>query len=287
MTFAEKKLALTVKLGAGEFGRDLGDTVTLSDFRIRADVQNPGGESMGMAQIQVWGLRQEVMNKLTTIGQVNRAYRIQNTVALAAGDELSGMQVVFQGVIFDAWANYDSAPDVSFNILAYAGFDLAVKPVGATSYKGAIDAATIFADLATEAGLPLENNGVSVNLASPYLTGSTLDKIRRLALAADVYYVIDRGVLAIWPKTASRQSTIPQVSPATGMIGYPTLSSKGMTVRMLFNRNIQLGGDVQVQSSIPMACGRYRVTNVSHTLSCRTPDGPWQTVMDCYNVDQQ
>lgn len=287
MTLAPKKLELTVRLGSGEFGADLGDTVTLSDFRMAADIQAPGGASMGVCQIRVWGLRQELMNKLTTIGQINRAFRVKNAISLAAGDDENGMQVVFQGTIYDAWANYDSAPDVAFNILAYAGFDLAVKPVGATSYKGPTDAAEIFKSLAAESDLTFENNGVSVSLSNPYLSGSTLDKIRKLATAANVYFQIDRGTLAIWPKDASRSKTVPEISPQTGMIGYPALSSKGMTVRMLFNWNITLGGNVKVKSSIPMACGTFRVFNLSHSLSCLTPDGPWMTTMDCYNVDQQ
>lgn len=286
MTFTTKKLELTITLGTGEFGAQLGDSVTLSDFRMMAELENPGGESMGVCQLRVFGLRQDVMNKLTTIGQVNRAFRIQNKIALAAGDDESGMQVVFQGIIYDAWAGYEGAPDVAFNILAYAGFDLAVKPVGATSYKGPTSAAQVFADLATVGGYVLENNGVDVNISSPYLVGSTLEKIRELAAMAGVHYVIDREVLAIWPRDASRSKTVPKVSPDTGMVGYPALSSKGMTVKMLFNWNINLGADVEVQSSIPMACGTYRVFNVSHSLSCNVANGPWFTTMECFNVKQ-
>jgi hypothetical protein len=240
---------------------------------------------MGMCQVRVYGLRNDVMNKLTTIGPVNAAIKAKNAILIAAGDEGGAMNVVFSGTIFDAWADYNSAPDVPFNIIAYAGLDTAVKPVDATSYKGSVDVATIIQDIATgDMGLTFENNGVSVQLVNPYFSGSSLNKIRAIAGAAGINWAIDRGVLAIWPDDTSRRGDTPNISPETGMVGYPALSSKGMTVRMLFNPNVNIGRDVQVQSSIPMACGKWRVFSVTHNLSCAAPDGPWFTIADVYNA---
>lgn len=287
--FTRKKLDLTITLGSGTFGETLADTVTLSGFRMTADVKNPGGDSMGMYQGRVFGLKNATMNQLTTIGTINRAIKVKNTVLLAAGDDTTGMQSVFQGTIYDAWADYNTSPDVAFNIIAYSGLDAAVTPVAASSYRGATNVATIMAAFAADMNLTFENNGVAVTLANPYFAGTSLTKVRQCARAANILYTIDRGVLAIWNKTDGRAAvgTVPLLSPTTGMIGYPALSSKGMTINSLFNYNIQLGRDVTVQSSIPMACGDWRVFNVSHSLSCELQDGPWFTTTDVYNVSGQ
>lgn len=279
---SKKILELTITLGSGTFGEDVGDTVTLSGFRMTADATNPGGDSMGRCQIRVFGLRDDVMNKLTTIGSVNTAIKAKNAVLLAAGD-VDGMTSIFSGTILDAWADYNSSPDVAFNIVAFAGLSAAVKPVGATSYKGGTDVAVIMTDLAAEMGVSLENNGVDVKLTSPYLSGTALTKLRQVAQAANILWTIDRDVLAIWPQTGARAGIIPLISPDSGMVGYPSLSSKGMTVKMLFNPNVRLGGEVEVQSSIPMACGKWRVFNVSHSLSSEMADGPWFTTAETYN----
>lgn len=282
---SKKVLELTITLGSGEFGENVGDTVTLSGFRMSADAINPGGDSMGRCQIRVFGLRADVMNKLTTIGSVNTAIKAKNKVLLVGGDDVGGMHFVFSGTILDAWADYNSAPDVAFNILAFAGLDAAVKPVGATSYKGGTDVSDILRDIAVnEMGLAFENNGVDVKLSSPYLSGTALTKVRAVAQAAGISWTIDRGVLSVWPQSGARQGTPPVVSSATGMVGYPSLSSKGMTVKMLFNPNVKLGGDIEVQSTIPMACGKWRVFNLAHNLSTETPDGPWFTTAETYNV---
>lgn len=283
--FTEKLIELTITLGTGDFGADLGDTVTVSNSRILATLKNPGGETMGSAQIRVYGLSQTLMNKLTTIGQINRAIRVKNTVSVAAGDE-DGMQLVFFGVIVDAYADYNGSPEVPFIIEAAAGMDVAVKPVNATSYKGKVAVTQIMGALATEAGLAFEANAVDKSLINPYLPGTTLAKIQKCARAAGIQYVIDRGTLAIWDQGLSRESTsIPRIAPDTGLVGYPTLSSKGMSLRTSFNYNIKLGADVNVESSIPMANGTWHVFNVDHEISSQLPDGPWFSNIEVYRVE--
>lgn len=282
--FTEKLIELTITLGTGNFGADLGDTVTISNSRILARLSNPGGESMGMAQIRVYGMSQQLMNRLTTIGQINRAIRVKNTVSVAAGDA-NGMQLSFFGVIVDAYAEYNGAPDVPFVIEAAAGMDIAVKPVNATSYKGQVAVTQIMQDLATEAGLAFEPNGVTVKLLNTYLSGTTLNKIQKVARAANVQYTIDRGTLAIWDLGKSREGEVPLIDIDSGMVGYPTLSSKGMSLRTVFNFNIKLGADVKVQSSVEMANGIWHVFNVDHEISSQMPDGPWFSNIEVYRVE--
>lgn len=280
-----KVLELTITLGSGTFGEDVGDTVTLSGFRMSADIVNPGGDAMGQCQIRVYGLRLDVMNKLTTIGPVNTAIRAKNAITLSAGEDGGAINSVFQGTILDAWADYNAAPDVAFNIIAYAGLSAAVKPVSPTSYKGSTDVATVVSQIAVEEmGLAFENNGVDVKIASPYLGGTALTKIRAIAQAANILWSIDRGTLAIWPRNGSRAGVVPVVSPDTGMVGYPSLSSKGLTVRMLFNPNIRMGCKVEIQSAVTMACGTWGVFSFAHNLSCEMPNGPWFTTLEAYNA---
>jgi hypothetical protein len=281
----KKVLSLTITLGSGAFGEELGDTVTLTGFRMTADAVNPGGDSMGRCQIRVFGMRDDVMNKLTTIGSVNTAIKAKNAVLLAAGDADAGMSTVFSGTILDAWADYNAAPDVAFNIIAYSGLAAAIKPVGATSYKGVTDVAAIMNDIAiNEMGIAFENNGVTAKLASPYLPGTAVDKIRAAARAAGIMWAIENETLIIWPSSGTRAGTVPLVSFETGMVGYPSLSSKGMTVKMMFNPNIKLGGDIEVKSAIPMACGTWHVFSVAHNLSSEMADGPWFTTAETYNA---
>ena len=284
--FTKKRLDLTITLGTGAFGETVGDTVTLTGLRMLADIANAGGESMGVLQLRVFGLRQEMMNKLTSIGTINPAIKAKNVIRIDAGDDDNGMHYVFQGNIFDAWADYNAAPDAVFNVIAYDGMKDALKPVSAISFKGSTDVSTIMSGIAKTMGLAFEDAGVSVKLSNPYFPGTALMQVRSCAKAADINYNIDRGTLIIWPKKSSRVGEIPLISPDTGMVGYPSLSSKGMTVRTMFNPKVQLGRDVQIKSSVPMASGKWNVSNVSHALSCEMPGGPWFTTFQCSHVTE-
>lgn len=282
--FTTKLIELTITLGTGMFGDDLGDTVTVSDSRITVDCEFAGGDTMGNTRIRVYGLSPQLMNQLTTIGQINRAIRLKNTVSVAAGDE-SGMQLMFFGVIVDAFAEYNAAPDVPLVIEAAAGMDVAIVPVSATSYKGSVSVEQIMSDLAFDAGLAFEANGVDETLFNPYFPGTTLNKIQMCARASGIQYVIDRGTLAIWSIGKSRVGEVPLIREGSGMVGYPVLSSKGMTLKIFFNLNIRMGADVKVESSIPMANGIWHVFKVSHSIASQLPDGPWFTTVEVYRVE--
>lgn len=282
--FTTKLIELTITLGTGSFGDEQGNTVTISDSRITVDCEFAGGDTMGNTRIRVWGISQQLMNQLTTIGQINRAIRLKNTVTVAAGDE-NGMQLMFFGVIVDAFAEYNAAPDVPFVIEAASGMDIAILPVNATSYKGSVSVEQIMSDLAADAGLAFEPNGVTETLFNPYFPGTTLNKIQDCARAAGIQYTIDRGTLALWSLGKSRGGDVPLISQDSGMVGYPVLSSKGMTLKIVFNLNIRMGADVKVESSIPMANGIWHVFKVSHNIASQIPDGPWFSTIEVYRVE--
>jgi hypothetical protein len=92
-----------------------------------------------------------------------------NTVSLSAGDEGGALAVVFHGVIKEAWADLQGAPEVFFEIQAHTGTIEKMKPVPAISYKGAVDAATIIEALAKQMGYGFENSGASYILTDPII----------------------------------------------------------------------------------------------------------------------
>ncbi|HDR9199672.1 TPA: hypothetical protein QDB48_000959 [Burkholderia vietnamiensis] len=278
MSFTRKRIDLTITLGEGEFGDEGSNTVTLTGLRVQSLITIPGGESMAGAQVRAYGLPLSMMNQLTTIGPINTAYR-NNKLLMAVGDDENGMHVMYSGTIGEAHADFQGMPDVAFNVLGWAGLYDSVKPVGALSYVGTVDVATVMQELANTMGLTFENNGVQVQLSNPYFPGTALAQVRACARAADINYLIDRDTLAIWPRAGARTTTgdIPLISPETGMRGYPMFSSKGITVVTEFNPNIKFGIPVKVSSSLDAANGIWNICDLSHALESESPDGAWFT----------
>jgi hypothetical protein len=280
MTFVKRRIDVTISLGEGTFGDDKGSDVTLSGLRAKASIVTVSGDVQGQLQLSLYGLPLSMINQLTRIGPIMNQVR-NNSILVAAGDEGGAMSTVYQGTIWQAYGQFQSAPDVSFTVVALAGLIEAVKPVGATSYRGNTDVATIMQTLATSAGLAFQNNGVSIQLSSPYFAGTALNQIKSCARAANIYYAIERGSLGIWPKAGRRSGDAIKISPATGLLGYPTFWGNGLELTTLFNPDVAVGMAVEVDSSLSVANGTWNVFNVTHALESETPGGAWFTTIQC------
>lgn len=282
MAFVKRRIDVTITLKEGDFGGGKGNTVTLTGYRVGVYVGHDGGDAQGVLQCQIYGLPLDMMNQLTVIGYLLMENQ-GNSISIGAGTDES-MTLVWQGIIQTAWADLTNQPDGVLNIIGYSAANIAVTPVNAISYKGSVDAKTIMKDLADKAGYTFENKqGASAILSNVYAPGTLLDQIKSVAKAARFAYNIDKGILAIWPKGGDRGGDMPLISSATGMVGYPTFSSQGMVVTMLYNDAIRLGGKVMIESELTPACGEWTVFNIIHSLESENPNGngTWFTTIAC------
>ncbi len=284
-SFVERRLTVTFTLQPHQDNQ--GNTVTptfdgssnqatYSGLRVSAHIEKGGQLDMGNMQLRIYGLPLSDMNKLSTLGLIP-GNRTNNTVALMAGDDTNGMSIVFVGSIINAFADFGGTPDVFFSLYAATGVFGALNPVPPSSFQGSVDAADVLAGLARQLGVAFENHGVSVILSNPYLPSTLFAQVESCAHAAGIEWVLDDQTLAIWPKTGSRGSTagIPLISPTTGMVGYPAFDRQGIIVKALFNPVIKFGSQVQVQSSLTPACGKWTVYRLHYDLESETPGGAW------------
>ena len=255
------------------------NTVEVSGLRISAAVVKQGPPGAGTAEIRIYGLTQDLMNQLSTLGKPLPMARL-NTVILKAGDATNGLSAVYQGNLNNAWQNLDNLPEPFFEVIAAVGTFDALKPVPPLSFPGQADTATVMAGIATTMGRAFENNGVQVPLAKGvYLPGTALEQAQSLARMANIELFDDGMTLAIWPKSGSRGGTIPLISPQSGLVGYPRYTDQGMQFSCIFNPSILFGGQIQMQSSITPANGTWYVNGLTYDLACYTPGGPWFCVV--------
>src|SRR4051812_15780951 len=135
MTYVRRKIDVTFKLGSGSFAGSAADTVKVTGLRVKASIQKFGLDSMSHAHLQIYGLKLDVLNRLSMLGRVI-AEGPRNSVQVEAGDDESGMSVVFQGTIQDAYADLNGAPDGMFVVSSFAGLQEALVPGDPTSIKG-------------------------------------------------------------------------------------------------------------------------------------------------------
>lgn len=272
-----------------------GNTVTLSGFRTMAKVQHAGLPQGSTAQVEVYGLTPDLINRLSTLGLVFNVVPA-NLLSIRAGDAVSGLSIIFVGTIWSAVPDFNRSPESPVVFDCICGDLNAVAPAFASSYPQPTSVATIMSSLAARMGYAFENNGVNITLPPSYFAGSLYDQVKQVKDHANIVAELVPGALgsgqltlAIWPKGGSRSSLtqVPLISPATGMVGYPIYSQFGLYVKTLFNPQITIGGLVQIESSLKQASGQWVVLDINHELSSLMPDGQWVSTLSCFNLKYQ
>lgn len=276
MSFTRKKINVTFKLQNGTFVETSSDTAKVTGLRISFRMSQAGGITRDTVGVQIFGLTQSIMNQLATYGMPPNE-QFNNHVTVEAGDDATGMSLVFSGSIFQADADYSGAPDVAFNVVAFALQYEAVASVAPISYTGNTSVATIMGNIATQLNIGLENTGVTASLSNPYFSGSLWDQAKACAKAANInaYYDSQNAVLAIWPVNQSRQGNIFVVSPQTGLVGYPTFTVNGIRFRCEWSPSIVYGVKLQMQSSLRKASGVFVPVSIDTALDSESPGGAW------------
>lgn len=281
MSYERRAIDLTFSLGKGSFGEADFDIVKVPGLRVRAAITKVGGLSLGAASLQIYGLTSDIMNKLSTLGTIVFLER-RNSILIEAGTVsetgVKNMSVVFRGDIQNGFVDYNSAPSVSFNVLAYTGTLQAAKPATPSSFPGVVNAVDILSSMAKVAGYNFENSGVGVvNLVNRYYAGTIIAQMQQAAKEANISMVIDDNTLAIWPLGGSRDGEPPEISPDTGLVSYPSFSSQGIEIRTLYAPGLHFAKKFKiVNSSQKPANKTWVVTKLSLDLAAEDPSGgPW------------
>src|SRR5271156_541491 len=302
-SFAQKILNFQFQLVQPFEGSNV---INVSGLRSRVRISQAAAVGNTTADASIFGLSQSLMNKLTTSVIVNRVTRNSgiisagvnpgkgaSTAAAANVNSVMGFPVVFGGTIWLATGDYNNMPDVPLRLSAQLGLIDAVVSATPSSFTGSTSIESIMQGFARKLTAPngqpvaFENNNVSGNLDRPYFPGTIMQQVYQAAYHARINaQLVDGGTkLAIWPQGGSRtsQTSIPLISPDTGMIGYPTFASGAlMIVKMVYNPDVIYGGQIQVQSDIPQANGKWTVWELDLALDSLSPGGEWSGTAQCY-----
>ncbi len=280
MTFVTRHLDIQFALAADNPGGATfasgGNLLTLNGLRVEAQLDTRLGDSPNVLTCRIYGMRQEDMNRLDTIGQAIMQSK-RNVVRLFSRSGAGAQILVFEGTIANAGVDYTRMPEVCIQVDAFAAFTEAGRAIAVNSYKGPTDVASIVEALAKSIGFSFKNNGVTTKLSNPYLSGSAIKQIRDVCKAAEIFYDISNGSVEIWAVGQSRDNVTFVLSPETGLVGYPEFDAVGIKIKCEYNPDIILGRKIQIKSSVPQANGVFTVRIARHELASESPSGPWFT----------
>ena len=278
-TFSLKTIRVTITLGKGVFSEG-GNVKVIEGLACEVSVEKPGLPDKNKARVKVWGLKLEDMAQLTMLSF--RPLESQhNLLEIQAGEQGAALPLVFRGEILSAFADFNSAPDVCMEFTADSGTYAQQIAASPASAQGEVNADGLFALFAAEAGYTYKNEGVSASVRNPWLAGSPVDKLVKLARDIGCELLIDDGSVLVMPAGRARSGGTVLLSKETGLIGYPTFNQDGISCRCIFNPGLQHGGLVQVKSIVPRSSGLWRVNKLTHNLGAYQPSGgSWETQLE-------
>jgi hypothetical protein len=290
--YIQRKIDVTFSLGTGDFGEAGQNLVTLRGYRCYVTVAKAAADAATTLSLRIWGMKFSQMQQLSTYGRKYEATR-DNKIRIDAGDDVSGMKLVFNGTLLDAYFDGNSQPDVAFQVSASEAYVSAIKPAPPISIAGAVDVSTTLKGLAAQMGVTFEDHGVDAKLRDVYYPGTALQQARRIVEHSGINWNgIENGTLAIWPRGQGREvGTIPLITPLSGLKDYPTFNQMGVIVSCLF-RPINIGQRVIVRSSLwdnnpgaqaqiwrvdPHGERSFYPYTYTYILESEAPNGPWFT----------
>lgn len=279
---APKLINVTFALASGNFGSG-GNSYAASGLRVQCRIDITGGLETNNASVAIYGLPLSVMNQLTTLGSTYQSWG-KNGMMIEAGSDASAMSLIFQGNIWVAYVDGQNQPQVCLRVEGAPGHFWNVKPAEPLSFKGATPVNTIAKKIADSMGMGLIDLGVTTVLSNPYFPSDAMTQLHKLAEHSGISYTIHKNNVIISPPGGTSSNTV-TVSPQTGLVGYPLITSNNMIVKALFNPNINFLDVIDVQSSLTPACGQWSVQKIEYELESKAPHGKWFMIMTCIPKD--
>jgi hypothetical protein len=273
----QKTIRVTIILAEDEFESG-SNTKVIEGLAVTVDVDKAGLPDKNSAKIVIYNLAMKDMEKLTFLA-FRPLQKRKNKILVEAGNVGEKLGLVFKGDITSAYPDFNSGPDIPFEIEAMTAgwsYQIADSP---TSIDGEQDVATLMEQFATEAGFGFVNNSVSATVKNTTFTGSPVSKAQQLAQEVNIELLIDDETFTIQTWDNPRGDAV-LLSAASGMIGYPSFTQDGVSARSFYNPKLRLGGQVKIQSVVPKASGYWKLTKLSHNLSAYGASPQWQSNFD-------
>ncbi|MDG6346404.1 baseplate hub protein [Glaesserella parasuis] len=286
-SFAFKKLRVTIALGQkGLNFDDKNNTIVAENLRVSATIQSGNGAIQPNAKIMIYGLSQNVMNRIAKISWNIKQEKLNSIKLEASSDGGQTYTTVYFGTITFAYPNYGSAPEVILTVDSVTAMNHQILPAKPLSFKGEVDVASAISEICKSMDMRFENSGVTAKVSNPYLPQTALDQIKKLCEAVDATMVVELDTIAIAPRGKPRKIKVPIISPQTGLIGYPTPTLQGISLQCLFDPLIKHNGQIEVRNSlIESTNGQWRIYGLTHYLESEIAGGRWFSAIDASRLD--
>lgn len=261
-------------------GLDFGNgPVSLEGLAVQAVGRKFGSAVMNECQCRIYNLTKEQQNYILTQASPLKRDRTPVNMTLDVGRKSYGTFRLFEGEVFQCGAT--QPPDIGITLRSLtSNFMLGV--IKGTSQPATAQLRDIAQSIADANSLTLIFEATDKQIANFIYNGSVAKQVNRLAESGGIDAFVDNNNLVVIDSNKYRNGTTRIISAATGMVGIPQVTDSGVLVQVMMDNSIELGGSVEVQSTMnPAANGTYKVVQANFEVANRNP--PFWYTLQCSN----
>jgi len=274
MSYKQHSITIQFTLSDDDTFDGESNVLTIKNARCHVSFQSVTGLSGINVNLSLWGLKKEYLSQLGCMGMVAVAAK-RYKIKIWADDNL-----FFEGVIATAYADFARMPDVPLVITANPVFSIQVKNVQGISAPGSQKAEDLLKAICNACGLSFDSYGEIEPINNPHYTGDAISCIQQIVKTVDAVCEITSTTLTVWSRGHPRGNAVLDISPQTGMLGYPTWAPVGLLVTTIYTPLAIPGSLARITTDMPNASGDYVIIGVDNILSSELPGGVWQTTMN-------
>lgn len=256
----------------------IANTFKIKAPRSTASISTFGGSNSSEANFNIWGIGRDMIATLTRFDMWNGGKNYNTIIVKANGAKC------YEGTIINCFADFNQAPDIPLIINCQPCAFLAVTVAMPFSYNGSIKASDIIQSIIKPFNMTLTNVDVTAVLKDPYIIGSPYQQILSVVNSARCFVDFSYSDIYISQTNSPRSNDVIKISPKTGLIGFPTYFGTYLTIKTYYNPTYRAGDRVKLETYLPLASGDYTIGAIIHNLSCKLPNGTFESNLVLYKA---
>lgn len=233
-------------------------------------------------EVKISNLSRDVRNFLLTETSPFNKNKKKKRIRVEAGRESTGTSLVYVGDV--TASSPTQPPDIGISLKGQTAAATKGKLV-ARSGASLEHLQSLAKKAADDMEVELEFSAEDKQIANWQFTGGAGTQVDKLARTGAAHAFVDDETLVVKKRNEPRKGATKKLNKSTGMIGVPEVTEQGVTVKMLYDQEVKIGGALEISSDLnPSIDGRYEIFKLRFELATRAEAFYW--VADAKRLDR-
>ena len=265
----------------------------IRDLAMDITINKESGILSGTANVTIYGMLDSDIRAFTRFKSYPNQSVANNTIEIYAGYNLDPTTqlppLAYIGPIWTAGVDYND-PNRPFTISSTANSTLSVANIPNTEIKGNSNLNNILNNMVAQYNKLYNEkwiytpNDVIAQVTDQTYTGSLLDQMTEAATAYKYKIQPEYPIIYVYKSGSSPTKLEIDISPQTGLLGYPRTDDLGISCRVRYNPSLHWGAKVSLKSSIfssdsANSCPIFNWYINSMTSTLQNRGNKWETLL--------